>query len=98
MGLDIYLFKRKKAKNTKEKILNKLEGEKDKEVAYWRKEWDIVEAFGEALAVEIENLKEYEVDYEQLEEVYEITKSPEIKEVLCKTDWENEIIIFYNWW
>ena len=48
MGLDIYLFKEKKKKSVKEKILAELEeNEGAVEIAYWRKDWDILGAVGD---------------------------------------------------
>jgi hypothetical protein len=100
MGLDTYLFKSKKIKDEKEKLIIFLEDEKPKyeEIGYWRKNYELVEIFGKVLGVIIENCEDYEVTKEQLEEIFKITKDETLAEAIKKVNWEDEIVIFHNWW
>jgi hypothetical protein len=99
MGLDTFLFKRSRKKDIKEEILAELEENSGEiEVAYWRKEWGIVEAFSEVTCIKIENCENYNISKEELEGVYKITDDKQIKKVLDEINWDNEEIIFHNWW
>ena len=103
MGLDTYLEVRKKL-NDKERMCINLGSKKpkNKSVCYWRKCWEIVEFFGEVLG-NIENVTEYMVTKEQLEEIYRLSQDEQIKKALKEIDWETQEVIFYkvifyNWW
>ena len=115
MGLDMYLFKKKK--DIKSKIISELTGEDGKEeVIYWRKCYDIHEWFGNLFG-EMENCKDYKVTKEDLEKFIEWLKNEQevdenikydeeecneyvgnIQEIINKTDWDKESIIYWAWW
>lgn len=98
MGLDTSLYKSKKLSSA-EKIMKVLCEESEREaVAYWRKDWALVELFGNVLGEEIENCGSYEVTKEQLIEINKKLNDKQISKVIKKTDWDKEVITFHNWW
>ena len=83
MGLDIFLTYRK-ILSPKEKLVNFLEDDKEREsfeIDYWRKELKVVEVFGKVLGIGIENVTDYIVTKEQLEEIKDILQAENISDV-----------------
>lgn len=69
MGLDMSIY-RKVKENTKEELLNKLEGKEEYiQVAYWRKFWELQDAIVDILGENIENCKEYELDEDNIKSI-----------------------------
>jgi len=112
MGLDSYIFSTRKL-DENEQIYNKLVDEKGEliEVLYWRKEYNLVDWFGNLLDIEIENCGEYEIGEYELQELIKalesgklkVSENPEdkinkLKELIKTADFTKTKFIFHNWW
>ena len=80
MGLDsnIYAYTRI---SDDEKIYNKLANEREKpmKILYWRKQWAVIEFFGDLLGEKIENLQEYEIGKIELQALLEALENGDLK-------------------
>jgi hypothetical protein len=105
MGLDSYLKIRRKLSEKEQMCINLgyPDTRKPKEIAYWRKVWEVIEIFSDILEINIDNCEDYEVNEEQLKEF--IVKAEEndidvskLKKEMKKINWKTHKVIFHNWW
>jgi hypothetical protein len=107
IGLDMYLYKRAK-NNKKAKILWKLtHSEKDKEIYYWRKCYEIHDIINE-LVCGVENCKDHVITKEMFKELIDtLMKSDDeidydyitdLIKIYKEVDWDVEEVYYYAWW